>query len=35
MALNILRDAIANPERPHVHALVDTNLIMRESFKLK
>ena len=35
MALNILKDAIANPKRPHVHAMVDTNLIVRESFKLK
>lgn len=32
MAIKILRDAIEHPQRPHVHSMVDTNFISRESF---
>lgn len=32
IAVNVLHDVINHPERPHTHVLVDTKLILRQSF---
>ena len=32
LALQLIQGALTGPVRPHIHALVDTELVVRESF---